>query len=116
MVRQRRDRARPAPDSPTRRRTMYAIVTIAGKQWHVAPKQLLEVPLREAELGDTLTFVEVHLVADAGKVQLGKPFLSGGKVVAKVLAHGRGPKLIVGKFKRRKAYHRTKGHRQDFTR
>jgi len=95
---------------------MYAIVTIAGKQWHVEPNQVLEVPLREADLDSKLTFNEVHLVADAGKVQLGKPFLSGAAVIAKVLAHGRGPKLVVGKFKRRKAYRRTKGHRQDFTR
>ena len=95
---------------------MYAIVTIAGKQWHAEPKQVLEVPLLEVEPGATVTFKEVHLVADAGKVQLGKPFLGGAAVVAKVLAHGRGPKLVVGKFKRRKAYRRTKGHRQDYTR
>ena len=95
---------------------MYAIVTIAGKQWHLEPNQVLEVPLLEAEPGATLTFDQVHLVADAGKVQLGKPFLAGGRVVAKVLAHGRGPKLVIGKFKRRKAYRRTKGHRQDYTR
>ena len=95
---------------------MYAIVTIAGKQWHAEPQQVLEVPLLEAEPGSTVTFDQVHLVADAGKVQLGQPFVGGGKVVAKVLAHGRGPKLVVGKFKRRKAYRRVKGHRQDFTR
>lgn len=93
---------------------MYAIVTIAGKQWHVEPKAVLEVPLLAAETGAKLTFDQVHLVADAGKVTLGRPF--AGSVMATVLEHGRGPKLIVGKFKRRKEYRRKKGHRQDFTR
>jgi len=95
---------------------MYAIVTIAGKQWHAEPSQVLDVPLLEVEPGATVTFDQVHLIADAGKVQLGRPFVAKAKVVAKVIAHGRTPKLIVGKFKRRKAYRRTKGHRQDFTR
>jgi large subunit ribosomal protein L21 len=95
---------------------MYAIVTIAGKQWHAEPSQVLEVPLLEVEPGATITFDQVHLIADAGKVQLGRPFVASAKVVAKVIAHGRTPKLVVGKFKRRKAYRRTKGHRQDFTR
>ena len=95
---------------------MYAIVTIAGKQWHAEPDQVLEVPLLEAEAGQQLTFSEVHLIADAGKVTLGRPFVGSAKVTATVLEHGRGPKLIVGKFKRRKEYRRRKGHRQDFTR
>ena len=95
---------------------MYAIVTIAGKQWHTEPKQVLEVPLIDVEEGATVTFDQVHLVADAGKVTLGRPFVGSAKVVAKVLAHGRGPKIIVGKFKRRKEYRKRNGHRQDYTR
>jgi large subunit ribosomal protein L21 len=95
---------------------MYAIVTIAGKQWHAEPSQVLDVPLLEVEAGSTITFDQVHLVADAGKVQLGRPFVAKATVTAKVLEHGRTKKLIVGKFKRRKAYRRTKGHRQDYTR
>jgi len=95
---------------------MYAIVTIAGKQWHAEPKAVLDVPLLAAEPGDKVTFDQVHLVADAGKVTLGKPFIGNATISATVLESGRGPKLVVGKFKRRKAYRRTKGHRQDFTR
>ena len=95
---------------------MYAIVTIAGKQWHAEPKQVLDVPLLAAQPGDKVTFDQVHLVADAGKVTLGRPFVAGSKVVATVLESGRGPKIVVGKFKRRKAYRRVKGHRQDYTR
>jgi large subunit ribosomal protein L21 len=95
---------------------MYAIVTIAGKQWNLEPNQVLEVPLLAVEEGATVTFDQVHLLADAGKVTLGRPFVGSAKVTAKVLAHGRGPKLIVGKFKRRKEYRKRNGHRQDFTR
>ena len=95
---------------------MYAIVTIAGKQWNVEPKQVLEVPSLVGEPGSTIKFEQVHLMADAGKVTLGKPFIGKAIVTAKVLEHGRGPKLIVGKFKRRKEYRKRNGHRQGFTR
>jgi large subunit ribosomal protein L21 len=95
---------------------MYAIVTIAGKQWNLSPKQVIEVPLLEAEPGSSVQFDQVHLMADAGKVTLGKPFIGKALVTAKVLEHGRGPKLIVGKFKRRKEYRKKNGHRQGFTR
>ena len=95
---------------------MYAIVTIAGKQWNLTPKQVIEVPLLAAEPGATVEFDQVHLMADAGKVTLGKPFIGKARVTAKVLEHGRGPKLIVGKFKRRKEYRKRNGHRQGFTR
>ena len=94
---------------------MYAIVTIAGKQWNLTPNQVIEVPLLAAEPGTTLKFDQVHLLADAGKVTLGKPFLKA-VVTAEVLEHGRGPKIIVGKFKRRKEYRKRNGHRQNFTR
>ena len=95
---------------------MYAIVTIAGKQWNLSPSQVIEVPLLAAEPGSTVKFDQVHLMADGGKVTLGKPFIGKAVVTAKVLEHGRGPKIIVGKFKRRKEYRKKNGHRQDFTR
>ena len=95
---------------------MYAIVTIAGKQWHAEPKAVLDVPLLAGQPGDQITFDQVHLVADAGKVTLGRPFIGNATITATVIESGRGPKLVVGKFKRRKAYRRVKGHRQDYTR
>jgi len=95
---------------------MYAIVTIAGKQWNLTPNQVIEVPLLAAEAGSTIRFDQVHLLADAGKDTLGKPFIGKAIVTAKVLEHGRGPKIIVGKFKRRKEYRKRNGHRQNFTR
>ena len=95
---------------------MYAIVTIAGKQWSAAPEQVLEVPLLSAAQGEKVKFDQVHLVADAGKVTLGKPFVAKGVVNATVLEHFRGPKVIVGTFKRRKEFRKRKGHRDERTR
>ena len=95
---------------------MYAIVTIAGKQWSAAPEQVLEVPLLSASQGEKIKFEQVHLVADGGKVTLGKPFVAKGVVNATVLEHVRGPKIIVGTFKRRKEFRRRKGHRDELTR
>lgn len=95
---------------------MYAIVTIAGKQWSAAPEQVLEVPLLKADQGEKIQFEQVHLVADGGKVTLGKPFVAKGIVNATVLEHVRGPKIIVGTFKRRKEFRRKKGHRDERTR
>ena len=95
---------------------MYAIVTIAGKQWNLSPNQVIEVPSLEGDEGAVVTFDQVHLLADAGKVTLGKPFIGAASVTAKILEHGRGPKIIVGKFKRRKDYHKKNGHRQGYTR
>ena len=95
---------------------MYAIVTIAGKQWSASPEQVLEVPLLAADQGAQITFDQVHLVADAGKVTLGKPFIGKAVIAATVLEHVRGPKIIVGTFKRRKEFRRKKGHRDERTR
>ena len=95
---------------------MYAIVTIAGKQWSASPEQVLEVPLLSAAQGEKLKFDQVHLVADAGKVTLGKPFIGKALVSATVLEHVRGPKIIVGTFKRRKEFRKKKGHRDERTR
>src|SRR5258705_13006001 len=95
---------------------MFGVVPIGGKQGNLTPKQVIEVPLLAAEPGATVQFDQVHLLADAGKVTLGKPFVGKALVTAKVLEHGRGPKIIVGKFKRRKDYRKKNGHRQDFTR
>jgi large subunit ribosomal protein L21 len=95
---------------------MYAIVTIGGKQWRAEPDAVLDVPLFAAEPGATVTFEQVNLVADSGKVTLGKPWIDKARVTVTVLEHGRGPKLVVGKFKRRKKYRVKKGHRQGFTR
>lgn len=96
---------------------MFAIVDIAGFQEKVEMGMKLKVPTLEAKDGETVTFDKVLLVSEDGKTAtVGKPYVAGATVKAKVLMHGRGDKILVTKFKRRKRYHKTlRGHRQDFT-
>lgn len=95
---------------------MYAIVQIAGVQMKATPEAVLDVPLLPAEVGARLEFPEVLLVSDGKSVRVGQPTVPNAKVSAEVVGHLRGPKIIVGTFKRRKDSRKRKGHRQDFTR
>ncbi len=95
---------------------MYAIVQIAGVQVKAAPEAILDVPLLPAEVGARLEFSDVLLVSDGGTVHVGQPRVPNAKVSAEVIEHRRGPKIVVGTFKRRKDSRKKKGHRQDFTR
>jgi large subunit ribosomal protein L21 len=95
---------------------MYAVVEIAGKQIRVCPDQDLAVPRLAAEVGTTVTFERVFAVRSNGGFHLGSPTVEGARVVAEVISHGRGEKVTVFKFKRRKFYRRKRGHRQPFTR
>lgn len=95
---------------------MYAIVNIAGVQVKASPDEVLDVPRLATEPGGTLEFREVLLVSDGGKVTLGRPHVANALVTATVVEHRRGPKVIVGTFKKRKDSRKKKGHRQDFTR
>jgi len=94
---------------------MYAIFQAKGKQFRADPEGTLRVPLLDAEPGEKVTFDEVLLGEREGKVVVGQPALQGASVVAEVVRHGRGDKIIVYKMKRRKGYRRKQGHRQDFT-
>jgi large subunit ribosomal protein L21 len=95
---------------------MFAVVSIAGFQEKVQVGDTLNVPLQDAKEKDALTFGDVLMVvSDAGDVTLGSPLVKGAKVEAEVVGHGREAKLTVFKFRRRKRYMRTKGHRQDYT-
>ena len=75
----------------------------------------MRVPKLDVEPGKKVTFDEVLLTSDGEKVKAGQPMVKGAKVVAEVVGHGRGEKIIVFKFKRRKNYRKKTGHRQDFT-
>jgi large subunit ribosomal protein L21 len=94
---------------------MYAVIATGGKQYRVNKDGVLRVARLDAAPGATVEFGEVLLVGQGADVTLGKPLLKGGKVVATVVRHGRGPKVAIVKFKRRKHYLRQKTHRQDFT-
>ncbi|MFP4089103.1 MAG: 50S ribosomal protein L21 [Cyclobacteriaceae bacterium] len=94
---------------------MYAIVDIAGKQFKVTKDQFVYAPSLAGEEGASVEFDRVLLIADDNEVAVGAPTVSGAKVSAKILGHGRGDKVIVFKKKRRKGYKKSNGHRQGFT-
>lgn len=94
----------------------YAVIRTGGKQFRVAPGDILRVPtLADKKEGETVEFGEVLVAGDENGVRFGTPLVDGARVTATVVKHGRGPKIIVFKFKRRKQYKRKHGHRQDFT-
>ncbi len=94
---------------------MYAIIRTGGKQFRVEPGATLRIPSLAAEAGDTVTFDEVLLGANDGDFKIGAPLVGGAAVTAEVVGHGKGEKIIVFKFKRRKNYRRKLGHRQKYT-
>jgi large subunit ribosomal protein L21 len=92
-----------------------AIVKTGGKQYRVEPGAVVRVEKLPADVGATVELAEVLLLGKGGDAKIGAPLLSGAKVTATVKAHGRGKKVIVYKFKRRKNYRRKQGHRQSYT-
>jgi large subunit ribosomal protein L21 len=94
---------------------MYAIVEIAGQQFKVEKDQKVFVHRLEANEGDQVSFADVLLLDQDGKVTVGTPVVSGAGIKAEVLRHLKGDKVIVFKKKRRKGYQKANGHRQYFT-
>ena len=94
---------------------MFAVVDIAGFQETVAEGDKINVPLLSEEVGTSVTFDRVLLLADGEEITLGFPYVTGASVSAKVLGVGKGEKIRVQKAHRRKRYRRVKGHRQDYT-
>jgi large subunit ribosomal protein L21 len=91
-----------------------AVIRAGGRQYRVAEGDVLKLNKLSGNPGDKIEFGEVlALGGDAPK--FGKPTLKGAKVTAEIVRQGRGEKLIIFKFKRRKKYRRKQGHRQDFT-
>lgn len=95
---------------------MYAVVESGGKQYKVTVGQTVDVELLAVEEGGTVEFDRILMVADDGDVRIGRPTVDGARVSATVLGHGRGPKVIVFKYRPKKRYRRKLGHRQGYTR
>lgn len=93
----------------------YAIIRTAGFQFRVEPGKTIRIPTVAADVGTTVTFDEVLLGSDGSNVHVGAPLVDGARVSGEVVRHGKGDKIIVFKFKRRKNYSRKQGHRQKFT-
>jgi large subunit ribosomal protein L21 len=94
---------------------MYAIVEIAGQQFKVQAPQKLKVHRLELEEGKHVELGNVLLLSDGAKTSVGTPVVEGARIAAKVLAHSKADKVMVGKKKRRKGYQKLNGHRQYLT-
>jgi len=94
----------------------YAIIRTGGRQFRVAEGDTLDVDLLDVEPGKTATFGDVLLFADGKEITHGNPLVSGAKVTVEVLEQCKGKKVVAFKYKRRKGYHRTVGHRRKLTR
>jgi large subunit ribosomal protein L21 len=94
---------------------MHAIVKTGGKQFRVAPGDVIRVPKLAGEVGSEVALGEVLAVFPDGGSLLTGDKAGGARVNATISAHDRGDKILVFKFKRKKQYKRTQGHRQDYT-
>ncbi len=94
---------------------MYAVIKTGGKQYRVSEGQKLKIEKLDADQGASVEFDQVLMVADGDDVKIGSPLLEGGKVTAEVMNQGRGDKIKIVKFHRRKHHRKQMGHRQYFT-
>ena len=94
----------------------YAIVEASGQQFWLQPDRYLDIDRLDAKEGDTITLDSVLLVRDASGTAIGQPYVNGASVQLEVLAHRRGPKIIVYKMRPKKKTRRKNGHRQELTR
>jgi large subunit ribosomal protein L21 len=94
---------------------MYAVIKTGGKQYRVAANDVLTIEKVAGDAGSQVEFTKVMMIAGTGEPKVGKPFLSGAKVLAELVQQTRGPKLIAFKKRRRKNSRRKNGHRQDLT-
>ena len=93
----------------------YAVIRTGGKQYRVAPGDLVRIERLEGEVGSAVEFGEVLLAAADDAVRIGTPLVSGARVRGTIVAQGRDRKILVFKKKRRKNYRRRRGHRQSIT-
>jgi large subunit ribosomal protein L21 len=94
----------------------YAIIKTGGRQYRVAEGDTIDVDLLDVDAGKTATFGDVLMYADGKNLTHGDPLISGAKVTAEVVEQRKDKKVIAFKFRRRKGYHRTVGHRRKLTR
>ncbi len=94
---------------------MYAVIQTGGKQYKVSEGDTLKVEKLDIEEGASVDIDRVLMLVDGGKVTVGTPYVEGAKVRATVKSHGRGPKVKIIKFQRRKHHRKQMGHRQAYT-
>jgi large subunit ribosomal protein L21 len=94
---------------------MYAVISTGGKQYKLAQGDVCRVEKLDAEEGATVEIDKVLMIADGDDINIGTPFVDGGKVTATVKSHGRAKKVEIMKFRRRKHHQKRTGHRQYYT-
>ena len=94
---------------------MQAVIETGGKQYLVSPKEKIAIEKLKGNAGDSVVFDKVLLTADGAKINVGKPYLSGGKVTAKVISQDKADKIVVFKYRAKSRYRRKQGHRQQQT-
>ena len=94
---------------------MYAVIVTGGKQYRVKEGQTVKVEKLTAEEGASVEFDRVLMIADGEDIKVGAPYVEGSKVSATIKSQGRGKKIRIVKFRRRKHSRTTQGHRQSFT-
>lgn len=107
-----------APD-PARKiqevKYMYAVIKTGGKQYKVSEGEKVRIEKLSYDVNSEVEFDEVLMVVNDGDVKVGKPFIEGAKVVATVVANGKGDKVVSFKYKPKTGFHVKKGHRQPYT-
>ncbi|MCX8664588.1 50S ribosomal protein L21 [Gilliamella sp. B2840] len=94
---------------------MYAVFQSGGKQHRVSEGQVIRLEKIEVETGAEVVFDKVLMVANGEDIKVGAPFVEGATIKAEIVEHGRGDKVKIVKFRRRKHYRKQQGHRQWFT-
>ncbi len=94
---------------------MYAVVSTGGKQYKVEEGDVVRVEKISGDVGSSITFDKILVISDGDKVSIGAPALEEAMVQGHIVEQGKAKKIIVFKYKRRKRYRRTQGHRQQYT-
>jgi large subunit ribosomal protein L21 len=94
---------------------MYAVIVSGGKQYRVQEGDVLKLESLPEEVGSVVNFEKILMVGNGDKVTIGSPFLDKCQVSAKIVSKGRGKKIRIVKFRRRKHHEKWQGHRQNYT-
>lgn len=94
---------------------MYAIFRSGGRQYEARPGHVVRLEKLPGEVGENVVLSEVLLFSDGEQIRVGAPLVDGIAVQAKIVEHGRSPKIVIFKHRRRKDYRKKQGHRQSYT-
>lgn len=94
---------------------MYAVIKTGGKQYRVVAGEKIKVEQIPADVGAEITLDQILMIGEGESVKVGTPTVAGAKITARVVAHGRHPKVKIFKMRRRKHYQKHQGHRQNYT-